>query len=301
MQFRGSFVALVTPFDAKGRIDRKALEQLVEWHIAEGTNGIVCCGTTGEGLSLTDAEKKRVADICIKTAAGRIPIIVGTGLPGTKPTILLTEQMGKLGASACLVVTPYYMKPNAEGCFLHFQEVAKVGIPLIAYYNPGRAVMRLSVEALAELTTISGIGAIKDSSGDPEFVRKLCTLSHKPILSGDDDLTFETLRAGGMGAISVIGNLFPRSWKRMISLALEGKWNESKKISDRFLVACKANFLETNPQPLKFAMGWLRRCSDTLRLPLVPVSEKTEKEMKQIFVSLFLPQFLKRDVRQNNA
>lgn len=289
--FSGSFVALITPFDSKGRLDRKALEKLVEWHIEEGTDGIVCSATTGEGTTLSEREKKRVAEICIRTAKGRIPIIVGTGTPDTRQSVHLTEQMQKLGADGCLVVTPYYNKPSQRGCILHFQEVAKVGLPVIVYHNPGRAVVRLEAETIAALHQIPGIAALKESSSDLEFVRKIRKLCSIPILSGDDHLTFETIREGGKGAISVVGNVIPKGWKGMIRLALEGKWEKAAELSDKYLPLCKALFLETNPQGVKFAMAWMGKAQGVLRLPLVPVSEGVGKEIERALLSLSLPPF----------
>ena len=169
----GSIVALVTPFTSNGRIDRKSLESLVEWHIAEKTDGIVCSGTTGEACSLSRIERKRVAEICVKASAGRIPIIVGTGTPDTRETIRLTEDASKLGASGCLVVTPYYNKPSQKGCLEHFRQVAKVGFPIIAYHNPGRAVFRFTRESLCELVKIDKVVALKDSGRDFELIQDL--------------------------------------------------------------------------------------------------------------------------------
>jgi 4-hydroxy-tetrahydrodipicolinate synthase len=283
---RGSFVALATPFDCKGRIDWKCIEKLALWHLEEGTEGLVCCGATGEGMTISEGEKKRMVSTCVDAVRNKIPIIINTGTADTRQSVRLTEQMLKLGASGCLVVTPYYNKPTPRGCVCHFSEIAKVGLPVIVYNNPGRVSVRLEAETVAELAKIPGIAGYKDSTADIALIRKIRKLCSIPILSGDDHLTYETLWEGGMGAISVIGNLFPRVWKTMISSALEKKWVHAKEISDRFQPLCKAMFLEPNPQCLKFAMSFLGKCQEHLRLPLVVPTEETQAEIKEEIVRL---------------
>ena len=289
MQFSGAYVAIVTPFSMKGRVDRKALEALVEWHIEQGTDGIVCCGCTGEGVVLTDSEKMKVAEICIQTANKRIPIVVGTGTSDTRQSAQLTEKALKLGADGCLVVTPYYNKPTQKGCILHFKEVAKVGLPVIVYHNPGRAVVRMTAETIAEISQIPNIAALKDSNHDIELVRKVRTLCRIPILSGDDDFTFGLMKEGGVGCISVIGNVIPRGWKAFIKLCLEKKWEAAERLSNFYQPPCKALFLETNPQCVKWAMKWLELGNGILRLPLIEPSERVQGEIKKEFLRLSMP------------
>ena len=291
---RGSFVALVTPFDNKGRIDWKSVENLVSWQIEQGTDGIVCCGATGESMTISEAEKKKMVAACVKIAGNRIAIIGNSGTADTRQSVRLTEQMFKLGASGTLVATPYYNKPTQRGCILHFSEIAKVGLPVIVYNNPGRVGVRLEAETIAKLGEVSGIAACKDSTGDIRLIQKIRELSSIPILAGDDDLTYETLFQGGSGAISVIGNLFPKAWKTLISLALEKKWEPAKKIADRFYPLCKAMFLEPNPQCLKFAMSWLGKCQGTLRLPFVPTTQTTQEQIKRELIALGSPFFISR-------
>lgn len=286
LQARGSFVALVTPFDQRGRIDWKCVEKLVAWHIEQGTDGIVCCGATGEGMTVSEAEKKKMVALCVHVAKNKIPIIVNSGTADTKQSIRLTEQMLKIGASGCLIVTPYYNKPTQRGCIRHFSEIAKVGLPVIVYNNPGRTAVRLEAETVAEMAQIQGIAGYKDSTADIDLIRKIRKLCSIPILSGDDDLTYETLVEGGAGAISVIGNLFPKEWKTMISSALDKKWEPARQIADRFHPLCKAMFLEPNPQCIKFAMSWLGKCPEYLRLPLVSTTEKTQAQIKGLIAGL---------------
>lgn len=287
--FSGSIVALITPFDAKGRVDKRALEKLVAWHIQEGTDGLVCCATTGEGSALSEREKRLVAEVCIQTAKKQIPVIVGTGLSGTELTVRLTEQMAKVGADGCLVVTPPYNKPSQRGCISHFREVAKVGLPVIVYHNPGRAAVRMTAEMIAELGKIPGVVALKESSHDLELIQKLRKLSGIPILSGEDDLTLETIRKGGVGACSVIGNVIPKAWKAVIQWALDGEWKKAETLANHCLQLCRALFLETNPQCVKFAMEWIGKAGGELRLPLVPVGAEIREKIKRAIVSLGFP------------
>jgi 4-hydroxy-tetrahydrodipicolinate synthase len=287
--FHGSFVALITPFNRKKRIDSKALEALIEWHIQEGTGGIVCSATTGEGVVLSERERKQVAEICLRVAARRIPIIANTGTCDTRQSVHLTEQMAALGADGCLAVTPYYNKPSQKGCVLHFREIAKVGLPVIVYHNPARAVIRLTAETVAEIAQIPSIAAIKESSHDIELVKKIRKTSKIPIFSGEDDLTCSILKEGGIGSISVIGNLIPRGWSEMIRLALSGDWIRAQRLSDRYLPLCKALFLETNPQCIKWAMKCFGKIEGELRLPLILPEPSTQREIKKTLIHLSLP------------
>lgn len=289
MSFVGCFVAIVSPFRPNGKLDLPALERLVEWHISEGTDGLVCCGATGESTCLSRSDRRNLVDVCIKTAAGRIPIIVGTGTPDTRETVHLTEQAQKAGAAGCLVITPFYNKPSQRGCILHYREVAKVGLPVIVYHNPGRTQVRLTVETLADIGAIDGVAALKESSGDREVICQLRKISSLPILSGDDWMTYEVMQLGGVGAISTIGNIIPRTWKEMIHLSLRGQWEKARKISDRFQPLCEAIFQEVNPQCVKYVLGLMNKCDPTLRLPLVLPLEETRQRLKQELVRLSLP------------
>jgi 4-hydroxy-tetrahydrodipicolinate synthase len=282
----GSIVALITPFTSSSRIDRAALESLVEWQIDEKTDGIVCCGTTGEGSALNRLERKRVAEICIKTAAGRIPIIVGTGTCNTRETIQYTKDARSLGASACLVVTPYFNKPSQKGCLEHFRQIAKVGLPMIVYHNPGRAVFRFTKEALSELARVPEIVAFKDSGRDFDLIQEL--FSKMAVLSGDDDLTSELIERGGKGVISVIGNVIPRGWSRAVHLALL-RDSRAKELFQRYLPLCQGNFLETNPQCVKYLVSQMGKCEPVFRLPLQLPTPETQKALRRILWNMAFP------------
>jgi 4-hydroxy-tetrahydrodipicolinate synthase len=287
--FRGSLVALITPFTAKGKIDRKALEALVEWQVQEGTDGIVCCGSTGEALTLSDRERLQVAEICVKTVAGRIRVIVGSGTPDTKHSVRLTQAVQKLGAHGCLVLTPYYNRPTQRGCLEHFREVAKVGLPVIAYHNPGRTAFLFTLESVQELGEIPGVVAIKESSGNLKFVEAIRSSSKISILAGDDDLTYSMIQRGAVGAISVIGNVIPRGWKKMIQAALAEQWKQAEPLAARYMPLCKAHFLETNPQCVKYVVSQMGRCKPVVRLPLLMPTAATKSALQKILVRLALP------------
>lgn len=291
MRFRGSFVPLITPFDKKGRLDKKTLEALIEWHISQKTDGVICCATTGEGPSLSEKERKIIAEVSVEAAAGRIPILISTGVSDTKTSVRYTEIAQKIGAAGSLVVTPYYNKPSQRGCILHFKEIAKVGLPLIVYHNPPRAVVRLSVETILELSQVPHIVAIKESSHDLPLVAKIS--KHIDVFAGDDDISVPILKEGGVGTISAVANLIPHGWKKMVSLCLEKRWDEAEVMAARYLPLIRSIFLETNPQGPKFALSWLGRCELMLRLPMIPPTLATQLAIKRALFSLALPQFRK--------
>lgn len=286
--FRGSFVALVTPFDQYGRIDRTCLQELVRWHIQAGSDGLVISGTTGEAATQSDAERKKILQIALEAAERKIPIIAGTGTCDTRQSVRLTEQAQKLGADGCLAITPYYNKPTQRGCLLHFQEISRVGLPWIAYNNPGRTVVQLQPETIAKMTRLPNIAAIKESTNDPSFLQKIRALTNLPILAGEDALTYAMINEGAVGAISVVGNVIPSAWKKMVSLALRGDV-KAKSLSDRYLPLCEALFRETNPQCVKYALSLMGKCPPHLRLPLVLPQEKVCEEIKQVLDRLSAP------------
>lgn len=282
VSFRGSFVALVTPFDSRGRIDVKALQGLVRWHVEEGTDGIVCSGTTGEAPALSEADRKKVLQVCLDAAERRLRVVAGTGTCDTKQTVRLTQIAARLGADGCLVVAPYYNKPSQKGCLLHFQAVSCVGLPFIIYNNPGRAVIQLRPETIAEIALLPHAAALKESTNDPTFLRKVRALTSLPILAGEDAITLEMLQEGACGAVSVIGNLIPRAWKEMIRLARQGEWEKAKEqVSGWMNLICELG-KETNPIGVKTALGLVGRCRSGLRLPLTEPSEAFRSEVMRV-------------------
>jgi 4-hydroxy-tetrahydrodipicolinate synthase len=289
--FRGSWVALITPFHKKGGIHWTRLEELIEWHISQGTDGLVLCGTTGEGPCLSETERKKITAFSVEVARHRIPIFVGTGSNDTRRTVRETEAAQKLGVDGCLVVTPYYNKPSQRGCILHFKEVAKVGLPLILYHIPGRTAVRLQAETIVEIAGMEAVKGLKDSTRDLGMIRQIRKLvPDLAIFSGDDDFTLPLLKEGGVGVISVIGNVIPAGWKKMVHLGLEGKWAQADLLARRYLPFCKALFLETNPQCVKYLLSWIGKCESRLRLPLVEPPEEVQVQLKGAFLSAILPQ-----------
>jgi 4-hydroxy-tetrahydrodipicolinate synthase len=287
-KFRGSIVALVTPFNARGKVDEIKLQELIRWHIREGTDGLVISGTTGEAATQSDSERKKILQIALEAAERQIPIIAGTGTCDTRQSVHLTEQAIRLGADGCLAITPYYNKPTQRGCLSHFQEIDRVGLSWIAYDNPGRTVIQLQPETIAQMAELPHLAALKESTNDPTFLRKIRALTDLPVLAGEDALTFAMIQEGAVGAISVVGNVIPAAWKKMIELAIQGK-GEAKILSEQYLPLCEALFRETNPQCVKYALSLMGKCAPHLRLPLVCPQEKAQEEIRAVLLQLNLP------------
>ncbi len=279
--FKGSIVALITPFTEGGEIDFLAFKELVDWHAEEGTSGIVCCGTTGEAPTLSEEEQQTLFKTAIDVAKGRIPIIAGTGTYSTRKTVERTEKAKQLGADGCLVVVPYYNRPTPEGCVAHYAEVSKVGLPTIIYHHPGRTGIRLSAETLAEIAKLPSMVAIKEASGTLELIEEIRALSNIPILSGDDTLAYEHMRRGAVGVISIVANVIPQGWSEFANHCLRGDFVKAKELDTLYAPLYKSLVLETNPQCVKYAVSLLNKCQPHLRLPLLEPREKTKKEIFQ--------------------
>lgn len=275
--YTGSIVPLVTPFHKNGEVDSKALEELIEWHIAEGTDGIVCLGTTGEAPTLSHEEKLHVVKTCKKVIRKRISLIVGTGTYSTKETVAFTNEVKGIGVDGCLVVVPYYNKPTPRGCLEHFRAVFQVGLPVILYHHPGRTGIRLSPSLLAQMYEEKLFVAIKECTSDPLFIKELASLCNAPLLSGDEMFTFTIMRYNRTGAVSVIANVFPREWKKVIDLCMQNKLEEGERLAKRYTQLIEALFIETNPIPVKYAVSLLGKCEASLRLPLVEPEESTKE------------------------
>ena len=275
MNIQGSLVALITPMDERGEIDYKNLSALIEHHIASGTHGIVSVGTTGESATLTVDEHLAVIEYTIKMVAGRIPVIAGTGGNSTREAIHLTTQAYELKADASLLVVPYYNKPTQEGMYQHFKTIAEaVPIAQVLYNVPGRTVADMSNETVNRLAGIDNIVAIKDATGDMARGRELIDLcaDRMAILSGDDPTALELMKLGAVGDISVTANVAPKQMSQLCEAALANDYQTADKI-DRQLRALHDNlFVEANPIPVKYAVSKQGFTSNTLRLPLTPLS-----------------------------
>lgn len=283
---RGSIVALVTPYDLSGAVDEEALGRLVEWHIQEGTDAIVLCGTTGEAPVLSEEEHFKVIRRGVMAAAGRIPVIAGTGSYSTSKSICLTEKAKQAGAEACLVVFPYYNRPTAEGCYLHIEEIGKVGLPIIVYHHPGRTGVRLSAEAMEKIALLPSVMGIKDCSMDVAFFTELRQRIEKPLFTGDDVLALPCMAIGAEGIISVIANIIPKPWKQLTEHLLKKELGEAQSLFRRLYPLIHAIGLETNPQGIKYALSLIGRCNASMRLPLLEPCFENKAEIKRVIYAM---------------
>jgi 4-hydroxy-tetrahydrodipicolinate synthase len=275
--FKGSITALVTPF-RDGRVDQEAFKNFVEWQIAEGINGLVPCGTTGESPTLSHDEHKRVVEICIAAARKRVPVIAGTGSNSTAEAIELTQHAKTAGADAALLVMPYYNKPTAEGQYQHFKAVHDaVDIPIFIYNIPGRSVVDMSVETMARLAKLPRIVGVKDATADlarPMLTRMACGADFCQ-LSGEDATTLPFLAQSGHGCISVTANIAPRLTADLQTAWRGGDIATAQAINERLMPIHKALFCESSPGPVKYALSRMGKCLADLRLPLAPIAESS--------------------------
>jgi 4-hydroxy-tetrahydrodipicolinate synthase len=281
--FKGSLVALITPF-RDGAVDEKAFQAFVEWQIALGTHGLVPCGTTGESPTLSHEEHKRVVELCIEVAAGRVPVIAGTGSNSTAEAIDLTRHAKQAGADAALVVTPYYNKPTQEGLYRHFKAINDaVDLPILIYNIPPRSVVDMSVATMARLAELPNIVGVKDATADlARPVRTRVAIGAAFCqLSGEDATAVPFLAQGGHGCISVTANIAPRLCAEMHEAWQKGDLATAMRINDRLMPLHDALFAETSPGPVKFAASLLGRCRAETRLPLAPVAAETEERVRR--------------------
>jgi 4-hydroxy-tetrahydrodipicolinate synthase len=281
--FRGSFVALLTPMRHDGSLDEAAMEKFVDWQIREGTHGVVPVGTTGESPTLSHHEHKRVVEITVATAQGRVPVIAGAGSNSTAEAIDFARHAKSVGADAVLVVTPYYNKPTQEGLFLHFTAIADAAdLPVIIYNIPSRSVVDMSVETMARLSRHPNIVGVKDSTANlarPLHTRRDCGAGFNQ-LSGEDHTAIAFLAAGGHGCISVTGNIAPRLCSDMHVAWQDGRLPDAMAIQDRLLPLHDAMFAETSPGPVKYAASLLGHGTPFCRLPLAPIGEATAERVR---------------------
>ena len=284
--FEGSYVALVTPF-TNGEVDFGKLKELVEFQVKNGTNGIIPCGTTGESATLNYDEHEKVIEAVVNSAAGRVKVIAGTGSNSTAETIEMTAFAKKVGADGVLLVSPYYNKPTQKGLYLHFKKVAdEIDIPIVLYNIQSRTAVNIEPETIAKLhTDCKNILGIKEASGSLEQMTKIKMLCPKmDVVSGDDALTLPLMSIGGVGVISVVANIVPKDVSEMVWAYLKGDAEKAKTLHYKLFNLIKAMFIETNPIPVKTAMGLMGLCSNELRLPMCAMDEKNKenlvKEMK---------------------
>ena len=288
--FKGSNVALITPFK-NNELDEETYIKLINFHLENGTNGLVPAGTTGESPTLSHSEHEKVIELCINESSGKIPVIAGTGSNSTEEAISLTKHAEKAGADGALVVTPYYNKPTQEGLYQHYKAINdNTGLPIIIYNIPGRCVIDMSVDTMARLFELKNIAGVKDATGDlnrldqtikklgPDFIQ----------LTGEDGLAFEFNKRGGVGIISVTANIAPKLCSEMQKFSKSNSDNEIKeaeRIDSLLQPVHKSLFAESNPAPVKYAAKLLGLCDDAVRLPLVKIMDETKLKVKNSLVS----------------
>ena len=280
----GSLVAIVTPMHEDGRLDLARFRSLIDWHVAEGTDGIVVVGTTGESPTVNVDEHKELIRIAVEHSKGRIPVVAGTGGNSTAEAIELTASAKKNGATACLSVVPYYNKPTQEGLYRHFRKIAEsVDLPMIVYNVPGRTVADLQSETTLRLAQVPGIIGIKDATANiergTELIKRLPR--HFAIYSGDDATALALILLGGHGVISVTANVAPKPMRQMCAAALVGDLKKARELNLRLLPLHQKLFVEANPIPVKWALGEMGMIEPGLRLPLSPLAERFHQTLRE--------------------
>src|SRR5713226_6733384 len=284
--FRGSFTALVTPFQ-NGTVDEKAFRALVVWQIDEGTKGLVPVGTTGESPTLSHDEHKQVVEWCIAEARGRVPVIAGAGSNSTREAIDLAQHAEKAGADAALVVTPYYNKPTQEGLYHHFKAINDaIGIPIVIYNIPPRSVIDMSVDTMKRLYELKNIAGVKDATANMARVSQQRAAMGEDFnqMSGEDITALGFMAHGGHGCISVTSNVAPRLCAEFQAACLKGDFAAALMLQDKLAPLHINLFVETSPAPVKYALSLIGKCSNTLRLPMVPASEKAQVAVRDAMV-----------------
>lgn len=290
-KYRGTTVALITPFKSDFSLDEPRLRGLVDWHIEQGTDVILACGTTGESATLSHDEHHRVIELVIEQADARVPVLAGAGSNSTAEAISLTRHATKAGADAILSVGPYYNKPTQNGYYEHFKAIAEsTDKPVLLYNVPGRTASNISAETTLRLAEIPNIIGVKEASGNLSQIMSI--LANRPldflVLSGDDALTLAMMALGADGVISVIANQAPALLHKMVHAALDGDWNKARELHYKLLPLMEFNFCESNPIPVKTACAMMGLVEEVVRLPLVRMSESNKAKMRNLISNLGL-------------
>jgi 4-hydroxy-tetrahydrodipicolinate synthase len=281
--WKGCGTALVTPFDEKGRIDFGALEKLVEWQIAEGIDFLVPCGTTGESATMSGDERKAVTAFVVKKSAGRVPVLAGAGGNHTAKAVFWSRDAEAAGADGILSVTPMYNRPSPEGLVRHFSAIADAtGLPIVVYNVPTRTGSDVDVDTLRRLADIPRVVGLKEASPNFGKIARLMTVLPEDfaVLSGEDATGLALVALGGKGLISVASNEIPREMTALVRAALEGRGDEARALQRRWLPLMEMNFWESSPGPVKCALSLMKKCGETLRLPLTPVKDETRRKIE---------------------
>jgi len=285
-RFRGSFTALVTPFK-NGSVDEKAFRDLVEWQIGEGTHGLVPVGTTGESPTLSHDEHKKVVEWCVGEAKGRVPVVAGAGSNSTAEAVDFSKHAEKAGADAVLIVTPYYNKPTQEGLYQHYKAINDaIGIPIIIYNIPGRSIVDMSVDTMKRLYELKNIAGVKDATANMSRLSQQRAAMGEDFnqMSGEDITALGFMAHGGHGCISVTSNVAPRLCSEFQNACLKGDFAAALKLQDKLAPLHINLFVETSPAPVKYAMSLIGKCANTVRLPMVPATEKAQAAVREAMV-----------------
>ena len=288
--FNGALSAIITPF-RDGAIDERALREHIEWQIQSGIDGIVPCGSTGESATLSHAEHERVIKIAIEQTRKRVPVVAGTGSNSTAEAIRLTASAREMGADGALLISPYYNKPTQEGIYKHYKMVAaSVDLPLLVYNIPGRTASNIAPETFARLCEIKQIVGVKEASGSMDQISDIIRLcgDRLTILSGDDSLTLPLMALGAKGVIATCSNVVPREMHDLAAASLAGDLERARSIHFKLLPLMRALFVETNPIPIKQALAFMGRCTNEMRMPLVPMTQPAADRLKAAMKDLKL-------------
>jgi 4-hydroxy-tetrahydrodipicolinate synthase len=283
--FKGSMVAIVTPFDSLGRFDEETYRQLIEFQLENGTDVIVPCGTTGESATLDHQEHEKVIRACIDQVGKRVPVLAGTGSNATAEAIELSQHAKEMGADGVLLVSPYYNKPSQEGLYLHYKALAEqVALPQVLYNVPGRTGMNIEAKTTIRLAEFANIVAIKEASGNVTQASEILTQAGDKIdvLSGDDFLTLPLMACGAKGVISVTANIMPAEVKAMVVAVSENRWEDARNLHLKMLAIHQAMFIEANPVPAKTALSLMGKCRAAVRLPLAPLQPASLEKLQGV-------------------
>jgi 4-hydroxy-tetrahydrodipicolinate synthase len=288
--FKGVFTAIITPFKRDGSVDEESMKKLIDFNIDNGVNGIVPCGTTGESPTLSHDEHDRVIEATVEHVNGRVTVIAGTGSNSTAEAIRLTKHAERAGADACLLVNPYYNKPTQEGLYRHFKAIAdSVKIPCVVYNIKGRTGVNVETSTLMRIVAdCKNVVAVKEASGDINQIKDV--IAQRPegfsVLSGDDNITLDLIKAGGNGVISVASNLVPDRMSAMVTAALNGKFKEASELNEELAPLFEAEFIETNPIPIKAALAMKGMCEEVYRLPMCELLPENREKLKKILIQM---------------
>lgn len=287
--FQGSFPALITPFGDDFEIDFDAYGRLIDFHLENGTDGIVPCGCSGEAATLSHDEQKKLIRFAVERIAGRIPVVAGTGSNNTKEAVGLTRFAKEVGCDGALLITPYYNKPTPAGQIAHYTMVAEeAGIPIMLYNVPGRTGTKISPETIAALSKVPNIVSVKEACGSVDQVSQILGQCDINVMSGDDSLTLPMMVVGAKGVVSVAANIIPKIMSELCAAANAGDYDKARELHYKILPLTSALFFETNPMPVKAALAKMGMIKNTLRLPLVPMTDESASRLDPVLKDLGL-------------